>query len=155
MIEWTELVNALGKSENSIPFLKVKKVIGEKPKISEDPIEYNDPETSKYYKFILNGIEFTIIDNNVKQIHLYLTKNQDGYNQYCGELPSGIELSTSSISVIDLLGQPTLNGGGKDDKLLGYINKWIAYYVDDSYSLRFEFSPDDKLSAVTLTTLPI
>lgn len=44
MIEWQQLLNALGRSEISSNFIKLKDAIEEPPVISEDPIEYNDPE---------------------------------------------------------------------------------------------------------------
>lgn len=154
MIKWQQLINALGKSEDSEEFSIFKKSIGENPKISETPIEYNDPNSTRYYEFFKNGILINFRNVKLTQIHLYLI-NEDSYLQYCGELPSGINSSYDKNRIISLLGQPDNAGGGYPDKLLGYINKWIAYYIDNSYSLRFEFNQNDGLSAVTLTMLSI
>ena len=154
MVKWQKLINALGKPENSEEFFILKESIGEKPKLSETPIEYNDPNSTQYYEFFKNGILINFRHNKLTQIHLYLI-NDDDYLQYHDELPSGINPSYDKNRITNLLGLPVNDGGGYPDKLLGYINKWIAYYIDDSYSLRFEFNQKDRLSAVTLTTLPI
>ena len=154
MLKWQELIEALGTSETSGKFAVLMNAMGEKPEVSEDPVEYNDPEKSKYYKYLSQGVELTLINNNLKQIHLYLISDND-YSEYGGELPLGIDSSYDKNRIISLLGIPVNDGGGYPDKLLGYINNWIAYYIDDSYSLRFEFNQNDRFSAVTLTTLPI
>lgn len=154
MVKWQKFINTLGKSENSEEFSILKESIGEKAEISEEPIEYNDPNRTKYYEFLKKGILINFRNNKLTQIHLYLISDND-YSEYGGELPLDIDSSYDKNRIISLLGIPVNDGGGYPDKLLGYINKWIAYYIDDSYSLRFEFNQYEKLSAVTLTTLPI
>ncbi|XKM14514.1 hypothetical protein RCS94_04890 [Orbaceae bacterium ac157xtp] len=153
MIKWQNVINVLGKTEYSQEFSILKESIGENPQISETSNKYNDPNSTKYYEFMKNGILINFRHNKLTQIHLCLLKDDD--LQYQDELPLGIDSSYDKNRIISLLGQPVNVGGGYLDKLLGYINKWIAYYIDDSYSLRFEFNQNDRLSEVTLTILPI
>lgn len=154
MIRWQEFIDALGKTESSIEFLSLKKSIGETPVISDTPIEYNDPNRTKFYEFFNKGILLNFKDNTLEQVHLYLA-NEEDYQAYRENLFSGINTQWNEIKIIELLGIPSASGGGKQDMLIGYINRWIAYYQEDTYSLRFEFAQDGFLCAVTLTILPV
>ena len=106
MLEWKEFIIPLSTFEPSDKFVVLMNSIGEKPVISEDPIEYNDHEKWKYYKYLCHGIELVLINNNLKQIHLHLTNNQPNYSPCISELPSGIDLSYDKNKIISLLGNP-------------------------------------------------
>ena len=104
MYEWNKLVDSLGKNEKSIEFLDLMSSIGENPILSEDLIEYNDPDGhTKYYKYIQSGIEIGFRKGVLNHMHFYF----DGYENYAvfkGELLSGICSGWNEKSVVQVLG---------------------------------------------------
>ena len=149
MVDWAQFVISLGKTEASQEFNELRIAIGEEADISSDPIEYNDPlGQTKYYSFTHSGIEIGFRKNVLNHIHFYFTKNE-GYDDYKGKLISNICKGWNEEKIRNVLGTPSLTGGGKEDVLLGYINRWIKY-EKDNYALHFQFNQNDKLSRVTL-----
>jgi hypothetical protein len=62
---------------------------------------------------------------------------------------ANITTRSTRAQVTEILGAPTLTGGGEIRPLLGYIAPWIKYDRPDC-QLRFEFSEDNTVRLVTM-----
>ncbi len=151
MIKWQQLVDVLGKSENSSEFYTLKDEIGENPEISEDPIEYNDPDRTKYYEFFQTGMLIGFRKKYLNHIQFFC-KEKDNYSIYYGKLLNGIDFQYTEKMVIELLGKPLKVGGNEQSPFLGYVNGWILYHMTH-YSLHFEFNKNGTLCLITLAVL--
>ena len=105
MIKWQQLVDVLGKSENSLEFYTLKDEIGENPEISEDFIEYDDPDRTKYYEFFQTGMLIGFRKKYLNHIQFFC-KEKDNYSIYYGKLLNGIDFQYTEKMVIELLGKP-------------------------------------------------
>jgi hypothetical protein len=153
MIEWQKFVNALGYAEISEEFLKLENSIGEKPEISEDPIEYNDPDQTKYYEFFQTGILIGFRKQHLNHIQFFF-KAENNYSIYKGKLFREIDANYTEKMIIELLGNPSNKGGNEQSPFLGYINSWVLYDMG-SYTLHFEFTKNGDLSLATVAVLSI
>lgn len=153
MIKWQQVINALEKSENSEEFLKLENSIGEKPEISEDPTEYNDPDKTKYYEFFKTGILIGFRKQHLNHIQFFL-KVENNYSIYKGKLFREIDANYTEKMIIELLGNPSKKGGNEQSPFWGYINSWVSYDMG-SYTLHFEFTKNGALSLVTIAVLSI
>ena len=151
MIKWQQLVDVLGKSENSSEFYTLKDEIGENPEISEDLIEYNDPDRTKYYEFFQTGMLIGFRKKYLNHIQFFC-KEKDNYSIYHGKLLNGIDFQYTEKMVIELLGKPLKVGGNEQSPFLGYVNRWILYHMTH-YSLHFEFNKNGTLCLITLAVL--
>lgn len=75
MIKWQEFINIIGKTEISAEFLNLLSSMQEKPEISENFTEWNDPERTKYYKFFNTGILIGCSEV-IRYIRFYFEKNR-------------------------------------------------------------------------------
>ncbi|WP_133052179.1 hypothetical protein [Gilliamella apis] len=151
MIKWQQLVDVLGKSENSSEFYTLKNEIGENPEISEDFIEYDDPDRTKYYEFFQTGMLIGFRKKYLNHIQFFC-KEKDNYSIYYGKLLNGIDFQYTEKMVIELLGKPLKVGGNVQSPFLGYVNRWILYHMTH-YSLHFEFNKNGTLCLITLAVL--
>lgn len=141
IMSWSELVGALGQTKNDNIFTRLLSKLKELPVYEEGVLG-----DRSYYSFFRSGILFLIENEKIDQISFYL-KSEEGFSRYSGELP--VLPAQSKEDVIQQLGPPSASGGGKTDKLLGYINSWIKY-ERDGYALHLQFDQNDKLSRVTI-----
>ncbi|MFE8049750.1 hypothetical protein [Brenneria goodwinii] len=152
MLDWTEFTSALGMTEMSKEFSQLSLSIGEKPQISDDPAEYNDPlGHTKHYKYIRSGLEIGFRQNLLNHVHFYFD-GYEGYSIFKGQLLSGVSFGWSEEAVVQVLGEPTVGGGGKVDMLLGYINRWVKY-EKEAYALHMQFNQNNQLCRASLITI--
>ena len=116
----------------------------------------NDEEENVFY--ISNydkGIELVLSRFKIiESIHLF-GKDSKEQKQFKGELPLNISFSFSRQKVISLFGAPKKSGGGHRNILIGLINEWDKYYFS-TYSLRFEYSKDEKeIMLLTIASLTL
>lgn len=147
MIKWQEFINIIGKTEISAEFLNLLSSMQEKPEISENPTEWNDPERTKYYKFFNTGILIGCSEV-IRYIRFYLEK-VNNYSIYQGKILDGIGPEYNKQMLINLLGEPSIIDDDKPNYFLGYIKRWILYDMG-SYSILFEFNHNGFICAVTL-----
>lgn len=144
MIDWLEFTNALGTTEMSKEFSQLNLSIGEKAQVSDDPAEYNDPlGHTKHYKYLHSGLEIGFRQSLLNHIHFYFD-GYEGYSAFKGQLLSGVSSGWSEEAVVQVLGEPTADGGGKLDMLLGYINRWVKY-EKEAYALHLQFDQSNQL----------
>ncbi|CAQ85084.1 MULTISPECIES: hypothetical protein [Photorhabdus] len=149
MVDWMQFINALGTTEVSKKFYDLNLAIEENAQLYEDPSEYNDPiGHTKYYKYPHSGLEIGFRKDVLNHIHFYFNENE-GYSIFKGNLMFGINSEWSEIEIIQALGEPSTNGGGKIDILLGYINRWIKY-ENEKYALHLQFDQNNFLYQATL-----
>lgn len=149
MIDWMEFTNAIGMTEMSREFSQLSLSIGEKPSISNEPAEYNDPlGHTKHYKYLHSGLEIGFRQNILNHIHFYFD-GYEGHSAFKGTLLSGVSFGWSEEAVVQKLGTPTASGGGNVDILLGYINRWIKY-EKEVYALHLQFDQSNQLCRASL-----
>ncbi|MCL2892094.1 MULTISPECIES: hypothetical protein [Pectobacteriaceae] len=141
MLAWNNLVEMLGCSKANNEFIYLPQKLNELPVFEEGVLG-----DRSYYSFFNSGILFLLEDDLVNQISLYMQADE-GFSIYTGELPLPVNGRESEI--IRVLGVPSESGGGKMDMLLGYINRWIKYKIEN-YTLHIQFDQNDKLCRVTL-----
>ena len=98
-----------------------------------------------YYSFLNAGILILVDDTCVSQISLFI-EGSEGFSPYTGKLPF---YGDNESSIVKELGIPLKSGGGKPDALLGYLNRWVKYELEEGY-LHLEFNQNGELSKVTL-----
>jgi len=149
MIDWIKFTNALGTTEISQEFSQLSLSIGETAQIIDEPTEYNDAiGHTKHYKYINSGLEIGFRQNLLNHVHFYFD-GYDGYLAFKGQLLAGISSGWSEKAVVQVLGEPTARGGGKNDMLLGYINRWVKY-EKETYALHIQFDQSNQLCRASL-----
>ncbi|WFQ79803.1 hypothetical protein PXH59_00885 [Xenorhabdus sp. SF857] len=92
MIDWNLFINALGAAESSKEFSELCLAIEEQAQVSQDPLEYNDPEgPTTNYSFIRSGIEVGFIQAQVSQDPLEYNDPEGPTTNY-SFIRSGIEV---------------------------------------------------------------
>jgi filamentous hemagglutinin len=148
-LAWEDYIAALGTSERSEPFNSLLASIGERPVISEDPAEYNDPlRHTTYYKFIEHGLEIGFRRGQLNHMHFFLVPNQ-GYAASKVQLVANVDSGWNKGAVSSRLGNPNLSAEGKHDPLLGYMNSWDKYEQKD-HAIRIEYGPKGNVVLVSL-----
>ncbi|WOS40862.1 hypothetical protein [Xanthomonas rydalmerensis] len=148
-VDWRRFISALGHRASSREVSGLLDEINEMPVVSSDPDDNGDPSFgTQYYQFFRHGLEFGFRSNALSFIHFFI-KDQDGFFAYKGKIfeVSGESLNESLIFV--KFGPPKDFGGGKYDVLLGYIQRWIKYNINE-HEVRFEILPDGGVWKVTL-----
>ncbi|WP_340617110.1 hypothetical protein [Xenorhabdus entomophaga] len=149
MIDWNLFINALGAAESSKEFSELCLAIEEQAQVSQDPLEYNDPEgPTTSYSFIRSGVEVGFIQGKLAHIHFF-SDNNDEYENFTGALVSGIHMGWNKEKVLKVLGTPSITGGGKVGMFHRYIDDWIRYEYPEC-ALHFQFNPDGLLYRSTL-----
>ncbi|MEA3565113.1 MULTISPECIES: hypothetical protein [unclassified Enterobacter] len=141
MLMWNDFVEMLGCQKMDERFIHLSQEFNELPKRDESIL--GDRE---YYSFIGSGILFLLDNGMVDQISFYIEADE-GFSEYKGDLP--LSYGCSESEVIHHFGVPSSLGGGAEDALLGYMNRWIKY-EEKSYAMHLQFNKYDKLCRVTL-----
>lgn len=141
MLMWSDLIGVLGRQIMSGEFINVSQKLNELPIIDSSVLGDRD-----YYYFYRSGVLILLEDSLISQISLYMQASE-GFSVYAGELP--LPAYGCESDFIQLFGTPSATGGGRGDALLGYIERWIKYRVDN-YILHLQFDRSDQLSRVTL-----
>ncbi|MDF3934346.1 hypothetical protein [Pseudomonas citronellolis] len=146
---WDKFIVAIGKDERSPEFLELEKSIGEAPHVSSDPDAYNDPVGgTRYYKYTRSGVEVGFRGGVLNHIHFYIEAS-DGYSALNEGFCDWLNASSTYQSVLDILGQPAMTGGGRKDLLIGYVGKWLRYQRW-GVVVNFQFNESDALCRVTV-----
>ncbi|MQL50686.1 hypothetical protein GEA64_23240 [Photorhabdus khanii] len=143
MLRWLDFIGTLGCSKTEHIFVLLSQKINELPVVDKDVLG-----DRIYYSFLQSGVLFLLENDRVNQISFFI-KSVESFAKYEGELPIDVELNNNETSIINILGLPSLSGGGKSDMLFGYINRWIKY-DKGQYELHFEFDKTDLLCKVSL-----
>jgi hypothetical protein len=136
------LVNLLGRWLDDSELRRFIRDLGESPSVLEE-------EDGTYYEFPSAGLAILFdVNPRVKAIYLH-REGHDNYRGFGGALPQNLSFGKSRKDVMKLLGAPSQQGGGKSSLLYARVPKWVRYDYGD-YSLHAQFSPDEKLSLVTV-----
>jgi len=141
MLAWDEIAQFLGHYQSDEGFINLSSIFKELP-----GLEVGGLGDRTYYSYFKLGVLFLLENEKVEQIMLYI-KSAEGFSAYRGELP--VPASKTEAEIIDILGCPTLSGGGTTDMLLGYANRWIKY-ERASYALHLQFDSSNILCRITL-----
>ena len=141
MLIWNEFIKLLGCSKLDGKFINISSIFNELPKIEEGVLG-----DRSYYSFLHSGALFLLESEVVDQITFY-AKQGEGFSEYRGELP--VSINSSEHEAVQMLGHPSVSGGGKMDALMGYIDRWIKY-EKEGYALHLQFNQNDNLSRITL-----
>jgi hypothetical protein len=148
-LSWESLIATLGEEEASANVLSLVADIGEMPNVSDTPDEYNDPlGKTRFYKFNKTGLEAGFRRNRLNHIHLFI-REQQGYEAYRGPLEKRVYPGISETELRQLLGAPSVAGGGNENPILGYRHRWMKF-DKGRYALRYEFANDGTLRKVSL-----
>ncbi|WP_045739278.1 hypothetical protein [Xanthomonas sp. MUS 060] len=148
-LSWSDFIGALGKDESGVEFIKFISNFDETPVTSNTPEEYNDPEgRTRFYKFLNSGVELGIRSEKLNHIHFFI-QSHEGFLPYSGQVFDINVKGCNYQGILKEFGRPKDFGGGRQDPLIGYVNKWISYDFDQ-FGMHMEFSLDDKLWKVTL-----
>ncbi|WP_308694561.1 hypothetical protein [Xanthomonas albilineans] len=148
-LSWSDFIGALGKDESGVEFRKLISNFDENPVISNTPEEYNDPEgRTKFYKFLKSGVELGIRSGKLNHIHFFM-RGHEGFLPYSGHILDFNIKGCDYQEILKKFGRPKDFGGGRQDPLIGYVNKWISYDID-LFKIHVEFSLDEKIWKVTL-----
>lgn len=140
MLRWEELKGFLGCGKAESKFISLPQIIGVLPNISSDILG-----EVTYYSFFDEGILLLVDEGNVTQISLFL-KPSEGFSSYTNELPVHSDMEND---IINELGMPIKSGGGRPDPLLGYLNRWIKYKINEGY-MHIEFNQEGKIDKLSL-----
>jgi len=72
------------------------------------------------------------------------------YRAYTGRLPAGVVTGQDEPTIVAMFGNPSQSGDPKQSPLIGFIHRWIRYYRDNRYRIRFEFSMQGGLQKLSL-----
>jgi len=114
---------------------------------SNREVQSSDDE-SEYYIFKELGLAITVAIKNgtIVSLIFYGPNNDEGYDGFSGELPSGADFSMSKKELCLKLGTPVLEGDSEYNALLGEKSKpFVKYeFEKESFSVHFEFSMNKK-----------
>jgi len=98
------------------------------------------------------GIDIILLeDHTIKAIHLY-SGSQAEITQFTDDLPFDLNFSDSQFQTQQLLGKPSLSGGGDFSFLYGTAPIWDKYAFKN-YSLHLQFS--ESLNRIELITISV
>ena len=121
-----------------------------------EDVKLDEEEDDTFYlSNYAKGIELVLSkDKIVESIHLFGVEMTD-QKQFEYELPLNIHFSFTRENIIGVLGKPPRHGGGYKDIHAGFINTCDKYYFS-TYSLRFEYSQDEKwIVLITIGSLAL
>jgi hypothetical protein len=149
MIDFDKFISVLGVAEDSKEFSEFVLSLSEKFIISEDSDEYNDPiGNTKHYEFFELGFSIGFRQKKLNYIHFFFDKYENYLNCKVSRFLN-VQITSSEKEVIDLLGKNYFSGGGYEDSLLGYINRWIKY-EKPLFFLHIQFNKNNSISAISL-----
>ena len=116
-------------------------------------IEIDNIEDTYFLSNKLKGIDITFTDELiVKSIHLSSGKYLED-NKFEGELPFNLNFSYSSTLVKKLIGAPNISGGGFNNVVIGFVNRWEKFFLD-SYSIHLQYAKkEDSIELITIGSL--
>lgn len=86
-------------------------------------------------------------DQTIRAVHLY-SENHKGAKSFKDQIPFGLKITFTMDETRELLGTPTITGGGDYSIIYGTAPSWDKYVFDD-YFLHLQFSKN-KLDLLTL-----
>lgn len=139
------LINSVGQKLQSELVESLWKSIDELPLIAND-------EEVLFYEFKQSGISCLFnVERVLEAIHLF-GENREGFLAYRDLLPHEITFQNSKAEIVQKLGKPSVEGGGKPSLLGGKISPWIKYlYPNYQFHLQF----DESLTHIVIVTLMI
>ncbi|CRI58444.1 hypothetical protein DMX05_12915 [Pseudomonas soli] len=149
-MDWMKLLSLVGKDQGDNDFQELATVLGEQPQVKETPLSYNDPDgRTLYHKYLNSGLELGFRAHRLNHIHIYV-QSHEGYAPYQGSILDQNAQGWRRDALLQTLGPPDSQGGGKMDGLLGFIRPWVRYEGAGPV-LRAEFSQDGRLWKCSLT----
>jgi hypothetical protein len=144
------LVSLLGKSVRNTYVKKFMSSFDEKPQINN----FENLNGGIYYCFRKNGIEILFKNNRVDKIFLH-SEGYDGYKQYEGAIPYGINFSYDKSKTHKKLGPPSKSGGERKlpdilKDIRGKIPRWDKW-VFARYTLCIQYYDDGQIAMITLS----
>jgi hypothetical protein len=144
------LVSLLGKSVHNAYVKKFMSSFDEKPQINN----FENLSGGIYYCFRKNGIEILFKKDRVDKIFLH-SEGCDGYKQYEGAIPYGINFSYDRSKTHKKLGPPSQSGGERKfpdilKDIRGKIPIWDKW-VFARYTLSIQYYDDEKIALITLS----
>ncbi|EKM0669171.1 hypothetical protein RBA25_003553 [Cronobacter turicensis] len=133
--------NLLGVHKRDEILIKFLESISDKPDIDQSFLG-----DRIYLSFLKAGFLMLIEEGRVTQITFYI-EGGDGFSKCALDFPDF--LNGGEANVMSNLGIPSATGGGIDDKLIGYINKWIKYKYK-GHELHLEYDDKDNLVKITI-----
>lgn len=89
-------------------------------------------EELTYIEFVREGASFVVDENGlVDAIHLY-SEGLDGYSQYSGEIPGGLNFAMNQQAVRGVLGSPAAQAD-EGESFLDRHPAWDVFRVNDVY----------------------
>lgn len=146
MISQSNLLSILGENTDSVAMKQFKSCLSGPLREDDTPL----PGERYFYSFD-DGLSLLLEDEKVSAIHLYCTENEDGYSSYKGWI--GDKLNNNELSpteIINLMGKPTLKGGGEKGFLGKVAPTWLRYDFND-HVIHFTFS--SSLRCIEMITL--
>ena len=100
-----------------------------------------------YFEFFSEGIQFNFESEKLVQITLYLVEAA-GYKAVTHLLfEEWAENKVKAGELDKIFGSPVSKGGGEKSTLLGYVNKWKKYALDE-YEITVEMAPENEFVVV-------
>ena len=133
----------LRATPDDLPALLIAAGLTETPNIDDDP----DPDIGLSWDLPQTGIEISFNNGRVSTVFLYGPPQRDVC--FAGELPLGIDWSTSFDLAMTILGSPSRHshGGGDADGPLGPLPPWIRHDYDD-HCIHIQFTPNKSQTAM-------
>lgn len=140
-----QLHSFLGKSWEEIQSLEGFPEIIEQHPLAQVEDQY-------YLELPEHGLEMVFSTNqDLTSLHFY-SEHYEGFSQYQGELPRGLEFQDSRGQVHRNLGRPTTSGGGEEIAVFGKTPEWDRYDSSkDSVHIQYHDSGDSfTMLSITL-----
>ncbi len=144
-----DLISLLGKKYDDASISSYLECFNEEIIINDN---INKDEGGYFIEFHNYGISFFFDkEHRLVTIHLF-SKGKDNFDQFSGKIPFKIEFDMTEKGVIDILGQPSIHGGGGKSTFWGTVPYWIRYDFNE-YSLHFKFKKNKKsIELITFMT---
>lgn len=97
-----------------------------------------------YWLFFDSGIDFHFDEEKISQISCYISTTTP-YREF--EIPIFTNYTNKELTkerIENLLGKPSVFGGGNKSQIFGLIPVWIKYQYD-SFDINFEFYSEENL----------
>ena len=126
------LVSILGEKCPSQKILDAVSYLGF---FNEEPSLYDD---SFYWLFIDSGVDFNFDEEQISQISCYISADTPYKNFENPIFKNYANKELTKEKIENLLGKPTVFGGGHTSEIFGLIPSWIKYQYD-GFDINFEF----------------
>ncbi|WP_438017217.1 DUF6392 family protein [Sorangium sp. So ce315] len=107
-------------------------------------------DLDSYVEMPNEGVSFILPrGTKISGIHLY-SAGRDGYNEFAGCIPKGLQFSMSQEEVRRLMGQPLQSGDAVVDPIMGDMPAWDKFDLGD-YFVHVEYAlAVDRIGLITL-----